>query len=404
MSLLLTIIMVLGMFFMAGCSNNTSKELVVTVGDRKIYLDEAMFHIYATEAEMNSYDQYYMMMTGQGIWDMDAGNGKTMREQSKEQVMDQIIMTEILYMEGKKADHTITAEQSDELKASALEVLKTLPDEVRDITGLNEKVILNIYEKSYIGSAYSNSLVESFDIDEQGIKDGINYDDFRQYNTEFLSIPFTNYDEEGNQVELTEEEKLEAKDTIEEALEKAKNNEEFATIAEGYESIMNSPANFVYDSESMEKAYKDAAINLENDTITDEVIETESAYYIIKMVDNDSDESYNNAVNDAINQAIQEEFNTQYEAIKQNIKITINDKVWEPIVMGETTINLPGSETSEPTESENGDSTGDSTEPEDTDADTSGDSTEPEDTDADGNNESQSADGEDGDNTETSAE
>ena len=56
------------------------------------------------------------------------------------------------------------------------------------------------------------------------------------------------------------------------------------------------------------------------------------------MIDNNSDEAYEAQVAQKINEEEQKQFEAEYEKIKKNYKVTINDEVWDEIVMGETTI------------------------------------------------------------------
>ena len=67
-------------------------------------------------------------------------------------------------------------------------------------------------------------------------------------------------------------------------------------------------------------------------------IETDTGFYIIKMVDNNASDAYDTAVTEAISQAEQDAFDAEYENIKKEYTIVVNNKIWDPIVIGKTTI------------------------------------------------------------------
>jgi foldase protein PrsA len=97
-SLLLVLIMAIGMTFTTGCSKKSdpSNTLVVTVGDHKVFMDEVMYYIFNVEATGAYYDQSYQQYYGKSYWDMEA-EGQTMRDKTKQYVMDTVVMYEILY-------------------------------------------------------------------------------------------------------------------------------------------------------------------------------------------------------------------------------------------------------------------------------------------------------------------
>ncbi len=151
-------------------------------------------------------------------------------------------------------------------------------------------------------------------------------------------MPTTKYDESYNSVELTEDEKTAAKATITAALDKVKAGEEFSAIKEADDKLTTSTLDFVLDDGTAEEAYQDAAVALEKDAFTKDIVETDTGFYIIKMVDNNASDAYDKAVTEAISQAEQDAFDAEYENIKKEYTIEVNSKVWDPIVIGKTTI------------------------------------------------------------------
>lgn len=329
---LLLIILTIFSITLTGCSNKHSKQLVVTINDEKIYLDEVMYYVLMYEAN-------FSMMVGPDQWDEEMIDGDSLSSLVKKSIMDAIVENEILYQKGLEAGIEITEDLESQFKSSSLEFFAMLEDELLDITGINETVLYNINKKTYVSNLHKNNVIAGLDIDLEALMAEVKEDDYKQYNTRHLAINFTSYDNEGNVIELTDAEKSTAKDTMNKALRDIQDGKTLEEISEEYEDITLSPSSFVYD-ETTDDAYQKDAIKLENEEISKEVTETEAGYFIIQMIDNDSKEAYNAAVNDTVSAKQQELYAQKYEEVKKDYTITINEDVWEPISVGHTTINL----------------------------------------------------------------
>jgi foldase protein PrsA len=341
MSLLLVCVLAIGMTLTTGCSKKdkaTTSPVVVTVGDKEIQLNEMMYYIYAVETTGASYDAAYQSYYGTSYWDMEYSEGVTMREQTKKYVMDTAVMYEILYEKALAAGYTMTDEEKTEAESNADQIMTNITEEQLKVTGFTKDVLTKVQEKLIVGEKYYNELAEGYDINEDEIKSGIKAEDYKQYDTEYLFVPTQTYDANYQPVVLTDEEKEAALTSIKNALDKVKAGEEFSAIAEADTTLQNSTVNFVYGDTNAETAYQDAAIKLDNDAVTNDIVETSLGYYIIKMVNNNSTESYDAAVDEAIKAKQQEAFDADYENIKKEYTITVNDAEWDKIVMGQTTI------------------------------------------------------------------
>lgn len=355
----LLLVMILSMTLLAGCATNSKEDVVLTIDDEDLYLEEAMYYIYMIEANFG-------MMISSDYWNTIVEDGRTFSDVTKEYVMDGLIDMHILSLEGKKNGIEVTTEYETELKASAVDFYNSMSDELLEITGLDEQSIYEVVAKNYIGSLQQNFMIEELNIDTDAIEAEYDKEELRQYNTEFLQIPFVSYDEEGNEVELTDDEKAEAKDTLEAVLAEIEGGKSFDEIVEEYEDVTKRTSNFVPGSGAVSINYENAALELNNDEITKEIIETENSYYIIKMLDDNSDEYYVSTINNAISEKQQELLQEKLDEIKETYTITINEDVWDTIVLGKTTINLDVEET-EAADTDTDESEADDTEIEETD-------------------------------------
>ncbi len=347
-SKLLVFTLIAGMIFAAGCSKKTSStgDLVVTINDQKLYMQDMMYFIYAMEAQGQMYAQYYP-----GYWDMEYNEGVTMRQQMKQSVMDAAVMWEILYLKAQEEKDTLTDDEKTTIKTNVESIMTSLKDnsEQLKLTGFTTENLTTAQNKLQLANKYYQKVIDGLGIKEDDVKATVDRDKYKEYDTEYLFAATTKYDDSSKLVDLSDEEKAAAKTNINKALTEAKAGKEFADIAKEFDNLTTSTLNFVKDDGKADEAYQTAAMKLDNDAIADGIIETASGYYIIKMKDNNSSTSYDAAVKDAVTQAQNDAFTKKYEnEIKKDYTITVNDKVWDKIVMGETTIPVAERITSTP--------------------------------------------------------
>lgn len=329
--------LILSIVVFTGCGKKDgSKDLVVSVGDTKVYMDEMMFYIYMTETQLNQIDQMYQAYMGTSYWDQEYSEGVTVREYSKTSTMDMAVQYEILYAEAIKAGNELSDEDKAASKESIGQIMSSLSEAQLEKTGLTEEIVTKVWNKTAISYNYTNNLIEGFDIDDEKIRAGINKSDYKQYDTQSLFISTMKYDEEGKSSEMTDKEKSEAKNKIEALLDKAKAGDDFSTLVTDNEDVTSTDRSFLVNDESTSEEYKEAAMKLKNNQVS-EVLEMEDGYYIIKMVEDDSDESYEAAVSEAIKQEENTRFQVAYEELKKNYEIKINNDVWDELEFGNIT-------------------------------------------------------------------
>lgn len=330
---------------LTGCSKKSStsdgsknsEKLTVTVGDSKIYLDEMMYYIFMNEYQLNQYDQMYKAYMGTSYWDMEYSKGVTMREFAKTSTMDMVVQYEVLYAEALKAKYELTDEEKTTIDTNVDQFMQVATKEQLEKTGLTKEIAKNVVSKLTLASRYMQDLIDGYDIDDAAITATVSKEDNRQYNTQALFISTKKTDADGKSADMSATEKADAKKKIEAFLDKAKAGDDFAKIVEGNKDVTSQDNNFVIGNGTVSEEYEKLAKDMKNDEVS-AVVETADGYYIIKMVNNNSDESYQAAVKEAISAEEQKQFKANYEEIKKGYKVTINDKVWDEIVMGETTI------------------------------------------------------------------
>lgn len=307
------------------------KDVIITLDNKKLYLDDLIYYIYMQESQANMMQQYF------GNWDWDAAydEEKTMREAISEQILDQAIRDELLYEEAKKEGLTLTEEDEEAINSSIEEITASFTSKKRNKLGLTKSNLKSILTKLSLAQQYQEKKSEEFEVDEQAIRGEIDEKDYEEYkvNTIFISTETTN--EDGESVDMTEEEKQKAYDKIAALLDKAKETKDFTTLV-GEEETQLQAAEELWEKDDtyLSEADMKKVLSMKNGEVTD-VLEGESGYYIIRMVDNECSDSYEQAVSDKVQEKREEMFEEQlYNPLKEEHTYEINTSAWEKITLG----------------------------------------------------------------------
>lgn len=320
------------------------ESTLLTIEGEKYQMSDLSYYFYTVESQYDYYDQ--MFGGGGAYWDMevDEATGTTIRDQAKLDVLDSAKYNEILFKEATSEDYTLTEEEKSTISTNVdsmlSQQLSTTAVSRNNFTKkyFTKKYLTNILSKSTLVARYRQDKIDALAIDDEAIKAGIKYDDYRQYDIEYLYISTKTTDEDGNTADLTEEEKTAAFDKINGVYEAAKTTEDWSTLIPDDETELTyRESNFVESGNSYSEEFETLMVSMENGAIS-EIYEEESGYYIVRMINNNSSESYDTAVEQAITSAENEEFNKVYEDILKKYDVKTNDKAIKKLKMGSLTI------------------------------------------------------------------
>ncbi|HKL79498.1 MAG TPA: hypothetical protein VJ888_03560 [Mobilitalea sp.] len=333
-SIIIGILLVVAILF-----DQLYESVVITVDGDKLRLDDLRYYFYTVESQTDYINQLY----GGTYWDMtyNETTGATVRDMAKQEAVSAALYNEIMYREAVNKDYTLSTEESDKIATDVASMLyeQNIPVELLDKNGFTGKYLTKVFGKLALADRYRQDVVDTLDIDDAGITETIIYDDYKQYDIEYLFITTKTSDAEGNSVPMEEAAKTAAYEKLKAQYDAALTTEDWSTlIVEEEKELKYQKDNFLVNDTTFTEEFKTMMIAMENNTISN-IYEDESGYYLVRMINNNSSESYDKAVTDAIKQAEDAAFQTYYtENIINEHNFKINNSAIKSLRMGNITL------------------------------------------------------------------
>lgn len=293
-------------------------EPVVKVGKEKLYLPEFMYYVYQAEKDGQVYEEMYQNFFSESYWDTEYKDGKTFREVAKEDAYENAVMYSIFEEKAREAGYSLSEEEAADCEKEAVEEYAGLSEKQREAIGLEKKELVSLKKKITLGNKYYDALMESLEVNEEKAVSMILEEEYIQYDVEYL------YASE--------------KEALEPYLERAIAGEDFAEMAEEQPDVLEAGSiGFMEGDYSLGESFENEALQLSNGETCKGLVAEEDGYYIIRMIDNNSKESYEAACEEAVLNARNEAFREAYEKMKKEVEIKKYDSEWDSLVIGELT-------------------------------------------------------------------
>ena len=313
-----------------------AKLIAVTVGDTDISMQKAMFLIYSMEVQGNSYAAYYESQYGLDYWDMEYDEeGRTTREVFKEETIEALIQYAVLYDCAVKNGMELTYDETKENADFVEEIKGLMSAEEAERGGFTTDNLRETCAWMMLGEKYYGKMTDTLGVTEESVRKTIDKADYREYETEYLYLPTTYYDEGYNicqeSPEVIESRKAQMQDCYDQVLGGAT----FEAVAATDETIVYNTRTFLAEGNGAEAPYMDAAVKLKVGEVCGPV-ETEYGVYIIRMLDDKCTKTYEATVAAEYEMQRNEAFQAAYEVLLEQYEVTVNEEVWEDILMGAT--------------------------------------------------------------------
>lgn len=294
-------------------------ELIVLIGDVKVYYNEAM--VYLKSAQENYETDY-----GKDIWDVDIlGDGRSFEQYIKEEVLKQIIQLKVIREEAEKEGITLTSEEKADVAAYAHEHFTGLFDEDIERYMVNRELLEMIYSDNILAEKVFET--KTIDVDT-------NVPDItaKQITVQHILVNGTELDDQGKRVPLTIEKRQAAFEKVNTLLEKARSGEDFYLLAEA-----NSEAEVIEYTfgrgdapQEYSKAFEQAAFNLKSGEVSD-IVTTEYGWHIIYCVTDFNADATIRVKEEIIEERRMNLFADLYSGWSSNYDVVINSDAWGAI-------------------------------------------------------------------------
>lgn len=312
------------MTVLTGCSgsnklDNTAEA--INVDGVSVPMGEVNFFLRYQEIQMHSYFGSYF---GDDFMNQDlTGSGEVYGVTMRDTVVDSL--EELYLIEAKAEELGISlSEENDAAIADAVNTFLSANDSTTlEAMSADQATVTHILELLTLqGKAYE-SLAGTVDTDvpdEEVAQKRITY---VRNSTEAVT------DDDGNEVELTDEEKAEKKAVLESVLADAEENGDLEAAAEAQE------LNAVSTTYGQADTYLDDAMKAAADQLSDGeysgIVEGEDGYYIVYMESTFDEEATESSRQSVLNEREQEAYSNWVTSQKEAAEITVNDEELEKI-------------------------------------------------------------------------
>lgn len=292
----------------------------------KLYFTDAMYDIYTAETQYNSYESLYQQIYGSSYWTaQNVDNaGRNGAQAAKKQVMDALKQREILYMEALKNNMELTDEEQKTISDDVSSVMERLTDKQKKMSGLDEASIKETLEKQALADKYKQNVIAGLGIDEEALKKTVSKKDYRQYTLQYYTISKTETKTgESEATQKSAEDLKKAKEAMEALQKKAVKAEDFtkglitdsdSDNTDDNTGISYSTENLIEtDTDFMDEKTRKQVKAMKNNEVSG-VMETKDAYFVVKMVNNNDPEAYDNQCNQVVSDEKEKQFEAKYKS------------------------------------------------------------------------------------------
>ena len=330
-------------------------KVVLKVNNTKLTMDDMMYPIYERESAYLPYDEMYQMYTGKSIWennymgsDRNITSTVTNAIGLKQEVIDTETEYEILYQEAKKAGKKLSADDKKEVQDEVAKALKGLSFTQKLRLNISKSKLTKRFELRKLADNYKKEQTKELDktVDEKAAIKDISKKDYREYKVQCYAFSNTSTDSDGNTKKLSDSEKSKLEKELQELYKKAADAKDFSKLLkdDSKSDIKFSDTSFTEkDGWSMvtDKKLLKQIKSMKKDEISDIIKDEKSGYVLfVKMVDNNSNDSYKKACDSAITSAKNDAYDTWYQGILENYKASTNSDVWDDVTIGYVTTDI----------------------------------------------------------------
>ena len=282
-------------------------SVVIAVGEEKATYQEVLVYMYILK------DRYQDTL-GNGIWDYEFGEGKTLKSMAIEQVVSMITEMKVINKKAIELGVDLTGDESEEIRQYASGIFKSISQEDIEEYHLSEEIFTKVYQESEIANKVYDACIS-------GISTDVTEDQAKQVTVQYIYLQTSGINQSGVMVSLSEEEVQRRYEEAKTLRKRAKNCTDFYSFAKA-----NTEADLTeitIGREDMCNEFTEVAFSLDNNELS-HVVSSEDGFYIIYCVENNEVESSAAKREELIAAAQKENFEQQYEQWASEFEIEIS--------------------------------------------------------------------------------
>ena len=315
---------------------------VLKIDGEKITMDDMMYPIYERESKYLPSNEIYESYLGTSIWDTGymgtdstVDSNVTNAEGLKQEIINAETEYAVLYNEAVKAKYKLTKDEEKDARSQAKKAVKGLSFVKKLQLNISEKKLSKRFEKRILADRYKADQKKMTDatVNEKDAIKNVSKKDLRQYDVQYYSFAKKSTDSStGTETKLTDKQIKEYTKKLNELAAKAKTAKDYNsgnfTEKEGWSTYL-SDAN-------LKKIKK-----MKNGEISGVITDSSTGYtMLIKMVNNNSNKSYDSACDEAITSAKQTAYNEWLAKLEKKHQIKKYDSVWNDVKIGTVTTSI----------------------------------------------------------------
>ena len=331
-------------------------KVVLTINNTKLTMDDLMYPIYERESAYLPYDEMYQMYTGKSIWDnnymgSDRNVDSSLATNSaglKQEIIDAETEYQILYSEAKKAGYKLSADDKKEVQKEVSKALKGLSFTQKLRLNISKSKLTKRFEKRKLADNYKNDQTKELDktVDEKAAIKDITKKDYREYKVQCYAYSTSATDSNGKAEKLSDSKLAKLEKELKALYEKSADAKDFKKLLEddSKSDIDFSDTSFTEkDGWSMvtDKKLLKQIKEMKNNEISDIIKDEKSGHVLfVKMINNNSQDSYKDACDSAIQTAQSEAYDKWDQGVLENYKVSETTDVWDDVKIGTVTTDI----------------------------------------------------------------
>lgn len=329
---------------------------VLKIDGEKITMDDMMYPIYERESKYLPSNEIYESYLGTSIWDAGymgtdstVDSNVTNAEGLKQEIINAETEYAVLYNEAVKAKYKLTKDEEKDARSQAKKAVKGLSFVQKLQLNISEKKLSKRFEKRILADRYKADQKKTTDatVNEKDAIKNVSKKDLRQYDVQYYSFAKKSTDSStGTETKLTDKQIKEYTKKLNELAAKAKTAKDFTKLlgSEKESGVTYNSGNFT-EKEGWSTNLSDANLKkikkMKNGEISGVITDSSTGYtMLIKMVNNNSNKSYDSACDEAITSAKQTAYNAWLAKLEKKHQIKKYDSVWNDVKIGTVTTSI----------------------------------------------------------------